>query len=224
MVLANQLYGVKMPEEDFEELGMIAFNKIGNQRYKLKSTYIEVGNDGIIELPCECDAIESLNYDFEDAMYNSPIYSEGDMGSIVTEEYIEGRKVSMSPFYQSGRYVKYVMVDDNTIQVKEAPVGTKLHLLYKEFILDNEGLPKVTDDEALAIATYIASIDYFKRGLATNNANLITLSSNLTKKYAVQVDQARIPTYLSQNDMNEILDARTSHDRKIYNKSFKPLR
>jgi len=72
--------------------------------------------------------------------------------------------------------------------VKEAPVGTKLHLLYKEFILDNEGLPKVTDDEALAIATYIASIDYFKRGLATNNANLITLSSNLTKKYAVQVD------------------------------------
>jgi len=30
MVLANQLYGVKMPEEDFEELGMIAFNKIGN--------------------------------------------------------------------------------------------------------------------------------------------------------------------------------------------------
>jgi len=56
-----------------------------------------------------------LNYDFEDAMYNSPIYSEGDMGSIVTEEYIEGRKVSMSPFYQSGRYVKYVMVDDNTI-------------------------------------------------------------------------------------------------------------
>ena len=35
MVLANQMYGTEMQPEDFEELGIIAFNKIGNKRSKL---------------------------------------------------------------------------------------------------------------------------------------------------------------------------------------------
>lgn len=34
---------------------------------------------------------------------------------------------------------------------------------------------------------------------------------------------ARVPEHISQNEMNEILDARTRWDRKQYKKSFKPV-
>lgn len=224
MVLANQMYGVNMQSDDFEELGLIKFNKIGNKRCKLKKVILTVGQDGITELPCDCDQIEAITYGFEDAMYNSPIYQEGDFASIATEHYIEARKLSRDPYYQSGRYVKYRIVDDQHIQITEAPKGTKVLLLYKQYIMDNEGLPMITDDEALAIATYVASIDYLKRGLKTNNQALITLSKELERKTAIYTDQARIPEYLSQNELNEILDASVSHDRKLYNKSFKPLK
>jgi hypothetical protein len=33
---------------------------------------------------------------------------------------------------------------------------------------------------------------------------------------------ARVPEHMSQNDMNAILDAKTSWNRKSYGKSFKP--
>ena len=34
-------------------------------------------------------------------------------------------------------------------------------------------------------------------------------------------DAARVPIYIDQNDMNEILDAKTSWNRKIFNKTWK---
>lgn len=34
---------------------------------------------------------------------------------------------------------------------------------------------------------------------------------------------ARVPEHISQNEMNEIFDARTRWDRKQYKKSFKPV-
>ena len=36
--------------------------------------------------------------------------------------------------------------------------------------------------------------------------------------------QARIPEYLNQNEMDEILNAKSSWDRKSYNKTFKPIK
>lgn len=37
-------------------------------------------------------------------------------------------------------------------------------------------------------------------------------------------DAARVPEHISQNEMNKILDAKTSWNRKIFNKSYKPVR
>jgi len=39
--------------------------------------------------------------------------------------------------------------------------------------MDDEGLPKLTDKEATAIASYIAYVVKFKEGLQTNNTNII---------------------------------------------------
>ena len=45
----------------------------------------------------------------------------------------------------------------------------------------------------------------------------------LEAKWNRLCDAARVPEYLNQNEMNEILDAKHSWDRKIFNKSYKPI-
>jgi hypothetical protein len=45
--------------------------------------------------------------------------------------------------------------------------------------LDNDGLPEITDKEAMALATYCAWILKYREGLATNNANLLNIASTL---------------------------------------------
>ncbi len=222
-VLANQLYNIDMEPEDFEELGLIAFDKIGNKRSVLHRSCVKVNNDNTIILPENCGRIEALTYDFEDANFDSPLHDYGDIDSINIENNIEQSKELTSPQYISGRYVKYTQ-NGNILYLKDNCRGRVLNLLYYENIVDKDDLPRITYKEALAIATYVAQVQMFKKSIATNNSGLLNISQLLEKKLAYYIDQARIPDSISQNELNEILDTRASYDRKIYGKSYKPIK
>lgn len=216
--LAHSMYGIDLLPEDFEELGLIAFNLIGNKRYRLYRAQLNVVNN-TAQLPCNCDVIEAVTYGFEDWNWVSNIYPNGDFSSQFTESYIEGRKLFHDPFYLEGKFVKYTRVG-NTIYLDKDYGGT-LQILYKGEIVDDNGLPQITDKEALAIATYCAYITKYKEGLITNNGNILQLAQALEVKWNRQCDQARVPDEMSQNEFDEILDAKTSWNRKIHNKSYK---
>ena len=55
-------------------------------------------------------------------------------------------------------------------------------------MLDDEGLPEITDKEAVALATYCAYILKYKEGLQTNNPTIIQLSETLRQKWLIQCD------------------------------------
>ena len=75
----------------------------------------------------------------------------------------------------------------------------------------------------MAIATYCAYVLKFKEGLKTNNSNIIKVAQLLEDKWKKLCDAARVGESISQNDMDQILDAKTSWNRKIFNKSYKPV-
>ena len=98
-----------------------------------------------------------------------------------------------------------------------------LPLIYKGVILDEDGLPKVNEKEALAIATYIAFATKQKQGWITNNQNIIQLAQYLYQQWLKYCDSARVPLSIDQNTMNQVLDAKSSWNRKVYNKAYKPI-
>lgn len=58
----------------------------------------------------------------------------------------------------------------------------------------------------------------------TNNGNIIQLANTLKQQWNVQCDQARVADYINQNDMDQILEAKSNWNRKLHNKSYKPVR
>ena len=46
----------------------------------------------------------------------------------------------------------------------------------------------------------------------------------LEQRWLKLCDAARVSIYINQNEMNTILDAKTSWNRKIFNKSYKPMK
>lgn len=222
MVLMEQLYGISMQEEAYEEIALVAWNLIGNKRYRLYRYSTCINDCGqSIELPCNTDVIESVTAGFEDWNSTSNLYPNGDINSSHVEEYIESNKQFKNPLYQSGKLIKYRQVG-NTLYFNE-PYG-QINVLYKGVVLDEDGLPELTDKEALAIATYCAYTTKYKEGLMTNNTNIIQLADTLRKQWNVQCDSARVAEYINQNEMNDILDAKTNWNRKLYSKSYKPTR
>lgn len=218
----NMMYGTEMLPQDFEEIGLIAWNLIGNKRCKLYRFSADLNCDTrTVQLPCNADIIEAVTYGFEDWRYTTNDTPNGDYSSQFVESYIEGRKLFRDPYYISGRYAKYERVGDTLYFDKDYG---RVNILYLGVILDDEGLPDINDKECLAIATYCAYIKKYKESIKTNNPNIFQFAQDLERKWKIYCDAARVPIHINQNEMNEILDAKTNWNRKIFNKSYKPVK
>ena len=216
-VLLDMLYGLEMDVEDLEELGLRAWELIGNKDIRLYQYSTIIGPDKSIKLPCNVGEIEAVTTSFEDWNRVTNKTWNGDFDSFNTENNIERYKINKSPYYISGKLVNYQKIGDRLIF--DHNYG-KINILYKGVFLDEDGLPYLTDAEAHAIATYLAYVDKYKDGLKTNNANLIQLAQNLYAMWLKQCDQARVQK-LTQNDINNILNVRDSWNRHTYGFSYK---
>lgn len=219
MTLLNTIFGLTIPEDQFEEIAIVGWNFIGNKRMKIYryQAYADSCEEGV-ELPCNVDQIEAVTTDWEEWDYSTNDTPNGNIYSAFVESYIEHRKAFRDPLYARGKFIKYERVGN--MLYFDRPYG-KINILYRGVILDDEGLPEITDKEALALATYCAYIIKFKEGIRTNNANMIKFSQELNRQWLTRVDQARNDYYLSQNEWDQILDAKTSWNRKSFGKSLK---
>lgn len=224
MYQANLLYGTEYNnEDDFAEVGLVAWNSIGNKRTRLYRYIAQIDPDTLtVELPCNANIdgdgmIESVNLFFEDWNYSTNDTDNGDWNSAAVEHYIEGRKVLTDPFFTRGVYAKYERSGDTLYFDKNYG---KVVILYRGVIVDEDGLPDLTESESLAIATYVAYIDKYKKGLRENNKQILDIAETLRRDWLTKRGQARTNHYISQNEFNEILDAKTSWNRKKYGKSL----
>ena len=222
--LLETMFGISLEESDYEEMALVGWNLIGNKRCKLYRTSVclEPCQDSI-ELPCNVDILEAVTAEFEDFQHVANDSPGEKYGSFVTEQYIEHRKAFKEPLYISGKYINYERVG-NTLHFNKNHRGGKINILYRGLVLDDEGLPEITDSEALALATYCAYVTKFKEGLMTNNTGAVQMASILKGQWDVRCDQARINYEWTQNNYDEILDAKTNWDRKIHGRSLKLIR
>lgn len=223
MSLCQTLYDIDLKEEDYEEVALVAWNLIGNKRTKIYryKVCMDACADNSIQLPCNCELLEAVTTSWEDWGNVTNDTPNGDYYSGVVEQYIEHRKGFHDPLYQSGKFIKYERVGD-TLYL-DRPYN-QVNILYRGLVLDDDGLPEITDKEALAIATFCAYSNKYKEGLRTNNSNIIQLANDLKRQWLVQCDQARTDQYLSQNEWDEILEAKTNWGRKVHGKSWKLYR
>lgn len=219
--LAQTLYDIEGDDDDLEEIGLVAYNFIGNKNTRLYRASLDINcQDGSVQLPCNVDIIEAVTYcGPEDWGYTSNTKGFGDIQSLYTENYIESRKAFLDPFYVSGKFVKYKRVGD-TLYVNKG-LG-RINILYHGILLDEEGLPEINDKEAIAIAEYIAYTYKYKEAIRTNNQNVLKMAQELKRQWLLHCQAARVPEYVSQEEMDKILNVQASWGRKFYNKSYKP--
>lgn len=219
--LAQMLYDVDINDMDtLIEIGLIAYGFIGNKSTQLKAEIVNVNKNGLVKLPCKVDLVEAITYpNVEDWNYTSNVKNFGDFNSFNIEQYIERSKQSIDPLYISGHYVKYRREGDY-IYVNE-PIE-QVCILYHTEQLDEDDLPLINDKEAIAIADYIAYTVKYKEALRSNNSAVFQMAQTIKKQWMIHCDAARVPEYVSQNEVNDLLDVMSSHNRKVHGRSYKP--
>lgn len=220
--LAQMLYDIDINDMDsLIEIGLVAYNFIGNKNTQLKAEIVNVDpRSGLIKLPCDADLIEAITYpNLEDWSYTSNVKNFGDINTLNIEQYIERSKRSVDPLYISGRFVKYRR-EGNYIYVTDKVES--VCVLYHIEQLDEEDLPLINDKEAIAIADYIAYTVKYKEALRSNNQVVFQMAQSIKKQWLIHCDAARVPEYVSQNEMNDLLEVTSSHNRKVHGRSYKP--
>jgi hypothetical protein len=155
----RELYGIELNPDEFETIGLIGWDKIGNKqvslyKYEVDSQIDDEGNY-YIDLPCNCDLIEAVTADYEDYQKTTPENLSVNNPSGWIESYVESRKFNTNPMYISGKYIKYHRVE-NRLYLSDK--FEKVKVLYKGVIVDETGLPYINEKEIDAIAAYCAYV------------------------------------------------------------------
>lgn len=222
ITLAQILHNVNINDMDtLIEIGLVAYNFIGNKNTSLVSEIVNVDSKtGLVKLPCKVDLIESITYPKEeDWNRTSNIKNFGDYNSLQVEQYIERSKHSVDPLYMSGRLVNHRR-EGNYIYVTE-PLES-VCILYHTELLDDDDLPLINDKEAIAIADYIAYTVKYKEALQSNNQATFQMAQTIKKQWQIHCDAARVPEYVSQNEIDDLLEVTSSYNRKVHGRSYKP--
>lgn len=221
--LCSTLYDITPDENEFEDLALEAWSRIGTKHTRLYR-YVGKVENHVLELPCNVDlnpdVIESVQVPIPDAQMTSNT-SDHPWQNLWIEAYIDHRIHHSDPYFSYGKLIRY---DEGNNQLFFSHNYPKVMVLYHGVIADEEtGLPLVNDKELRAIAAFIAYVQTYKDGIKKRDTTTIKLAQTLKEDWLRACNAARIPEHFSQNDMDAILDAKTSWNRKTYGKSYRPI-
>lgn len=217
----RELYSIEMEHVQFENMAYIAWEKIGNKLYTLKTDLFEPEN-GLITLPDGVNQIEAVYINTPDYPRTSNMGLPPRNNEAFIEGYIECRKWQKNDLYTSGMMIPFTIIGENQIKVPEN--YPEVLVLYKIISFDENGLPLINSKEVDAIAAYCAYSEFFKKSLQTRDQATFSMAQMLEQKWAKLCDHARTPISISENDFNAIGDVKYSWDRKSYGVSFKPIK
>lgn len=222
---ARELYGLELDPDVFESIGLIAWDRIGNKDYRLYKYTTSPEQDELgywhVTVPCNCDIIEAVVTNYEDYQKTTPTTLAGNNQNGWIEGYVESRKYNTGKLYISGKFIKYREEGNKIVMNDRFEVVT---IFYKGVIIDDSGLPMLNAKEMDAIASFCIFADTRKKAIVTKDGTSWQQVPYLEQQWLMKCTQARVPDYINQNEMDEILNVVSSWDRKRYGKSFKPIR
>lgn len=210
--------GLDLKPDEFEIYAYRALEIIGNYWGETVTEVFKIENF-IIPLPEECEYIEQVTRTGEDYLMTDNIYRENYSKSEI-ENYVESRKRKKPILYQKGGFISYEQIG-NSLRFKET--GIPVLIMYRRRLLDEDGHPMITRDEAEAISAFCL-FAYNKRKLNQTKDRIVAELLPMYKQtWDTKCSSARVHEYINQNDIDELSNALTSWDRKVHNISKKNI-
>jgi hypothetical protein len=230
--LLKDLYDIDMQEDDYLERAYNTYRAIGNIATGIHHFKFTVADDLKIELPCNCEFIESVSTDEnllmrqEDLIIysatNSSLSPNSFLADVISNESLRRVYIPQSSnLHPTGIFMPYDL-QGRIMHFSTEQSGTKGNLIYRGILVDDNDNPILYRKEAEAIAAQLAYLHTQKQVFMRDPAAAGILAYIKPEANRLMA-AAKIPESITQNQWNRILAARTRHDRKVFNSSYKPV-
>lgn len=222
------LYGMHINEFDYIDIAVDALRNIKHFGTTEYISYITVDQSGKVMLPCNMDSIDAVTTEeMGRKAYSTRV--EFDMDGIVgTDTYYamentmnalgRGSRPGLAGAYGKG-YISY-QLEGKTISVDKSYAGKRIAFAFTGIATDLEGYPLITRKQSNALAAISARVIAVK-GANKGDKILASMVEYYTGVSGRLIQAASIPEDLTDNELDEVLNAKTSFNRKSINRPTK---
>jgi len=223
-------YGLTIDEYDYLDLAIDVLRDIRDYGTTEYYAVCEVDGEGNIPAPCNMFTIDAV-VSFKQGMKQFDTRVEYDLlNSYGMDAYYTARSVASNlgwNYSTSGLtryddrvgYISY-QLDDKHISVGKEHIGKPIVVAFTGISVDKEGYPMITRKQANALAAYAGKYIVIKN-LANGNAKQAQLLEFFITESGRLVQAASIPENITDNELETMLDAKVSFNRKSFRRPAK---
>ena len=225
MAVLNTLYGLSMDEYDYLDLAVDMLRDIKNFGIRPYKTFVTVDENGYLDIPCNMNIVEGVVTAHQGEIeYND-------------REVIKPRSRNNDGYYTANTVRNLLEWPVRTLNIIDGQLSYKLEedriLIYDDFYrrkevciaftgfsTDDEGYPMITRKQANALAAGAAKSIIMKAAMNGDQKKAQMLE--FIMKEAGRLKQAAsIPEDISDVQLDELLDAQNTFNRKSYKRPNK---
>lgn len=211
----HDLTGIDMGEDQFLEYSQYAIDQIGSNVEWVKM-YVTVDSDGEIELPCDIDNVRFV-------ADNEDIYQDWEVTDLGPDAKMMANRRHYRLNFQASKYddmdspINFTFSKPRLLRVPESLVNETIYVLAQAPIVDlDDGLPLLYKKQVTAVAWYCAYLKTQRDQFAGIQSGVDL--GYLRQKAIMMVMDSRVPETVTDNEIEHVLDAKTSFGRKGYGK------
>ena len=235
--LLKRRFGITIHDDDYVEDAYGIYRDIGNIATAMHAFEFTVDESQEVVLPCNTEFVEVVsegqswrheeNHNFIQVNQLPPInpYSYVANAQILNNVSNQELNRGRTQLHPDGNYMVYTLKGTTgslKLRFDKKYVGRTGVCIYRGMCIDENGNPLLSRKEAEAIAWKMAYYDVLKRSFQKDpgaGQMLQKIEMDAGKKMAA----AKIPEYLTQNQLNKFLSAQTRHDRKVWWSDYKTI-
>jgi hypothetical protein len=220
-------YGLTIDEYDYIDMSIDALRDIKHFGITEYVIFTPVNKEGYANLPCNATIIDAVTTNkMGKKVFKDRVLSELEILPD-NDDYFVQQEIMSSLGYGIGYtprpglvdvrgdgYISYFLTNSKKIKVDERFSGSNICVAYKGISVDPEGYPLITRKQANALAAIVAKNVMTKRAYRGEKVAIAMLELAMANSARLK-QAASIPERMTDNDIDQMLDAQTTFNRKM---------
>lgn len=223
--IISMKYGFSMDEEDYLEYSVDALKDINHFGLIPMVSYVEVDKDGFVPIPCNMTVLDGVGT-VEHIITAFPDRIVEKERKIDSDWYVKARELRKFlawPEYRirhQDSFLTYMLRADKIEVMDREYRGEEIGIAYTGYMVDDEGFPLITRKQANALAA-IAARNIVMRAALQGDRNKAAMLELVTRDATRLKQAASIPEELTDNELDEMMDAQNTFNRKSFGRPQK---
>lgn len=224
-------YGIHVDEFDYIDIAVDTLRDIRNYGTTEYYAIVTTDKNGDIPAPCNFDTIDAVTALKQGLKQFKTRVEYKMLNNYGNDSFYTARNISDTLGWDNFRhgltgivnrdgYISYQLKDSKTIMLGEEHANKTIIVAFTGISVDEEGYPLINRKQANALAVVAGKFYTIKKGLR-GDPKVMNMIEYFTAESARLVQAASIPENITDNELEELMNAKVSFNRKTFGRPTK---